>query len=647
VTYPRVLAPLLVGVVVGSAIPVAFAAAPSSPTLSFATPSITWSQTGMNGSAPAQRRVTCKAPTACDDTTITIDGGGVPDAFAEVKITPSSGSQMTMVYFPPGCPVSETSGCLVGPTREARFSAPRTGSYVFRVSCTQCTNASYTATATMTHFVPQVGPAGDQGFAWQLQDLPSSTGCCVFPNTGEPGISLNGKGHGIVNTFGPTIWTTTDNGRSWSPPQVVDPVCDQVSGDADAVVAFDNTLYADNLCPPGNLSYTSRDGGKTWSGTQGTLPSAAGADADRPWFVADPKTPGVVYVAYHDFQQANMWVLKSFDYGETYSQQATVAITASNYVDTVAGNVDSRPVIDPIDPNVVSFIYASNFAQQSETASPSDKDLDLTQFYLAQSHDGGLTWTNTLLLDADQAFPYDGTHDNTVAHLLPSETIDTAGNIYLLFSMRLGPAKQTHMMFAALPRGSTKLNKPVQVDSGGLGSNVFGWIAAGDPGRVDMTWYGSIASDYTSAQATWSEVFAQTLNGLAAAPIFTQSRLSPGSMHNSDICVVATLCASAGGNRSLADFQGIAIDGCGYGQTVWTDDASGPALTIVGRQTGGAIVYDQNPCAAAAPSSGPLASRNERANPLTAPHPPGSAGTLLTILVTLLVLGALGRRARE
>src|ERR1700716_2405633 len=86
----------------------AAAATPSGSTLSFATPVITWSNTMMTGTAPAARRITCNVPETCDDTVLTIDGGGFADAFADIAITPSPGAQMVLVYYAPGCTVSPT-----------------------------------------------------------------------------------------------------------------------------------------------------------------------------------------------------------------------------------------------------------------------------------------------------------------------------------------------------------------------------------------------------------------------------------------------------------------------------------------------------------------------------------------------------------
>ena len=130
----------------------------------------------------------------------------------------------------------------------------------------------------------------------------------------------------------------------------------------------------------------------------------------------------------------------------------------------------------------------------------------------------------------------------------------------------------------------------VQVDSGLL-SNVFPWAAAGDPGMIDITWYGSPAADNNDHLAQWSEMFAQSTNILSDAPTFSQSRISgPQPIHSADICLAGTLCLATGGNRNLSDFQGVAVDPCGFAEAVWDDDNSGTGSTMFGRQTAGTTI---------------------------------------------------------
>ena len=582
------LAAIAVAMVVGAPPSTSRAAQPGSGTLSFATPSVTWTNsTPMSGSAPAVTRISCQVPSTCDDFALTIDRGTNTAAYVTLKLTPSAGAGEEIVVYPPGCDTGPMSTCYQVDGTEVHFTGPKNGLYTIRVACTQCAAASYSLTATLVAQAPTPAIPGpfDQSFAWTTRQLPGVSATAQPSASGEPGIAINQKGHVIVNTFGPTIWISQDDGRTFGfANQGIDVGCP--SGDADGAVSFDDAYYADNLCTAGptNLSYTSRDGGKSWNPGGNGLPNLAGLpDSDRQWYAVDPKTPGRVYFSYHDLVGPNISVYRSDDYGMTFTG-GPITVLGPTFVDSSQGNTSSRAVIDPIDPNIVSVLYSYNDAVTSATTPPNAPEFNLREFGLARSTDGGKNWTNSLLYDAGLT----NGMTNTVAHEFPQATIDSAGNIFVLFSQKIGGQTTTHIQLGILPRGAAKFSKVVQVDQGGLQSNVFPWASAGDPGMVDITWYGSPAADNNDHAAQWSEMFAQTVNALDAAPSFVQSRVSgPKPVHSADICLAGTLCLATGGNRNLSDFQGVAVDPCGFAELVYDDDTGGSGTTQFGMQTGG------------------------------------------------------------
>jgi hypothetical protein len=612
-------------------------------TLTAPTSSVSWSQSAtMTGTAPARRDAMCAAPThPCDDFNLTISRG-IHTAAVDITVTPSAGADMSIAVYPPGCSGEPTNptACYTLYGATAQLLSPANGTYLIRMACNTCLAATYNATARLGP-LPRfhLPPAGNQTFQWARQRLISD----ATTPSGEPGISINRLGHEIVNSFGPTVWISTDNGHTFGPPDlIVDPICASLSGDADAVVANDDTYYADNLCVAGptNLSYSSTDGGKTWNAGQGNLPTLPGlaTDSDRQWYALDPTDPAILYFSYHDLAGPNIWVNKSVDHGKTWLQQVPITLAAPNFVDTGAGNTSARPLVDPSDHNTVLVFYTSNHAINSALAPPTNDDFDLTQIYMAKSVDGGKTWTNQLVFDAGTT----NGQDNTIAHEFSSAAIDSAGNAYVVFSERLGDKTQTHIEYIAIPKGSTANATPRQVDQGGLGANVFPWIAAGDPGRVDITWYGSPSQDNNDPQSHWSEMFSQTLNGLSATPTFTQSRVSGGRpMHAADICLAGTLCLVTGGNRNLADFQMIAIDPCGLAQMVWTDDSNGTGFTMHARQTTGAglLVKGCGKTVAPVPKTQPA---KKAILPGT-----GVGGSLMPSLLLVVAAGALGAWRRR
>jgi len=582
------------------------AATPAEGTLSFASPSVTWTNsTPMSGSAPAVTRLSCEVPTTCDDFILHVDRGSSDLSYMTLTLTPSGPQDAEeIILYEPGCANDPTAAnpCYEVDGTTVHKTGPKNGDWRVRVACTQCAAAGYTMVATLEHLppTPHIPAPFDQSFGWTVKPMPNNASGNPASSFGEPGIWINQNNKVIVNTFGPTIWTSTDGGRTLSPAnESIDVGCP--SGDADGVISFDDAYYADNLCLAGgtNLSYTSRDDGNTWQqGGQG-LPALAGApNSDRQWYAPDPKQAGRVYMAYHDLQGPDINVWRSDDYGQTFTQSAQITLGGPTFVDASQGNTTSRPWVDPIDNNIVSMFYAYNDAVTSATTPPNAPEFNLRKFGLARSTDAGMTWTNTMVYDA-------GTTDgatNTVAHEFPQATMDSAGNLYVLFSEKIGGQTNTHIMMGVLPRGATTFSKVVQVDQG-ITANVFPWAVAGDPGMVDITWYASPSGNNDDPKSQWSEMFAQTVNALSPAPTFTQSRISgPQPMHSADICLAGTLCLVTNGNRNLADFQGVAVDKCGYAEAVWTDDNSSSGTTMFGRQTSGRSIRP-SACAAAVPAS--------------------------------------------
>src|SRR5947208_16376804 len=108
--------------------------------------------------------------------------------------------------------------------------------------------------------------------------------------------------------------------------------------------------------------------------------------------------------------------------------------------------------------------------------------------------------------------------------------------------------------------------KPVRVSAAtpSLQTNLFPWIAAGDPGRVDIVWYGTTTLGSCPAQpcgssalttAHWSVMMAQSLNAITKgqpnpSPTFTTSAVSEVSNHFGAICTLGIGCTT-GADRGL------------------------------------------------------------------------------------------------
>jgi hypothetical protein len=417
---------------------------------------------------------------------------------------------------------------------------------------------------------------GDQSFGWKVQELPRAS------SYGEPSI-LTAHGLTVVDTFGPTVWTSANHGRTWTlvKPQNID-ITGCPSGDADHTILGDGSILADNLClaGPSNLLYRSTDKGRTFhpAGAAGAVPGEAGVDSDRQWLTPDPHDPKVVYMSYHDLAGPNIWVARSTDGGTTFPQRVPVtAFTPTAFADAEGGNTSARPLVDPRRESTIYVTYAYSDPVTSNSASPKEPDFVLRKIGVAVSHDNGLTWTNTVA--------YDGTAKKArVGHPFTTAAIDPAGNIYVAFSQRLEPSKKTSIYMIKSTDGAKTWSKPMMVNDPRNGSNVMPSIVAPKPGVVDFAYYATKEPDFDSKLGEWGVEFTQMTGGIGAHPHFVHSRIG-GVWHYKDICLAGTLCAVTGGNRNLSDYLGLTVDSKGLAQVVWTDDANSRGMTMYAEQT--------------------------------------------------------------
>ena len=175
------------------------------------------------------------------------------------------------------------------------------------------------------------------------------------------------------------------------------------------------------------------------------------------------------------------------------------------------------------------------------------------------------------------------TYGSHVGLLFPWAAADSAGNVYAVWatnnsranSVQTGsatPSSTFDVWFAASRDGGQNFYGPTKVSSG-IGTSIFPGMAAGDNGRVDISWYqtsavgapfvasgGTINGGPTTipAGSDWNVMFAQSFNANGREPVFTVSQASDHPIHKGGICVNGLLC-TLGGDRSLADFFQVSI----------------------------------------------------------------------------------------
>jgi len=239
----------------------------------------------------------------------------------------------------------------------------------------------------------------------------------------------------------------------------------------------------------------------------------------------------------------------------------------------------------------------------------------------------GLACTDRLVARADHAF---------VGRNAAVAAVDRRGGLYVVWAQfpfgGKRPTGDIRLFVSASRDDGETWTQPVSIPTPGLRTNVFPWIDAGDPGRIDVAWYGTSATDPVrrlgcgggaDVQGSWGVYFTQSLNALTRKPIFTQPILvSEHSVHRGGISGEpgGKFC----GNGVMGDFLELRVAPDGAAAVVYADsnnangvqpgvndpNAGQLAHPMFVRQNGGPSVYSSRP-----PVRGPRPTTNATRDP--------------------------------
>jgi hypothetical protein len=377
---------------------------------------------------------------------------------------------------------------------------------------------------------------------------------------GEPNIEIDAQGR--IYTCGPTGFVTgadyaqvsTDGGDQFhllgTPPR--GQLADRGGGDCYLATgkkkntAGGYTLSYIGLADTDFTTARSEDAGASFAAT----PSSCSGATDRQWTTfIDDKT---VFLIYNDLSGPTV-AQKSVDGGLTFTGYGPCGSAAQKQI---------APSADFPGPLKADTVTAHNSEHP-------DKPLIYAGYntgnsvHLALSVDAGDSWRDCLIAKTERD-PSNGFV--VVDH-------DSAGNIYASWGEKGPRTDDFHAMYSYLPAGKIRQctsvdanpgwSAPVQVDKPPTRTLVFPWlVASGEPGRVAIAWYGSTTAGVADAgtfKGPWDVYVAQTLNGQAARPSFTQVKATTHPLHYDQVCLSGLAC-TLGGDRSLADFFAMALD---------------------------------------------------------------------------------------
>ena len=370
----------------------------------------------------------------------------------------------------------------------------------------------------------------------------------------EPRIAVGPDGHfwAVTNDDDETgtavVFGSGDGGKTFQKAE--SPIAGQVgpTPDVDIVVLPTGRIIASELDDAGINFPTSfsDDGGKTWTQSQGATQLA---DQDRQWFAHGPKDPKTgeypVYLLYHNLAsgqaQHNMFVSTSSDSGETFGPPIPITLPGEDaYSDLQCADSGGPSTI---------FVNQKNgtiYAEYTTRAAPTPAGVDLggcataaagqpfefnivagTRVWLAQSTDGGVTWTNSLAVD-------DAPTGQIVSMQIAYAGLDSQGNIYVAY-----PESPLHRQYPNYEGAGVKYRFAAPAADGNLHwqaprtfanadenapGHVLVHMTVGDPGQLmGVYWTGE---PQQGRDPVWHMTAAETNNGMDANPTVTETRIS-------------------------------------------------------------------------------------------------------------------------
>ncbi len=310
---------------------------------------------------------------------------------------------------------------------------------------------------------------------------------------------------------------------------------------------------------------------------------------DRMWNDAldDPST---VYINYHDVATFNIEVQRSNNGGLTYTAGTGEAIdsatlpAAGSLAPTNSANIAAQIKVDrntsscPSKGNLyVAFVAPDNLSENTNSG-------PLRTVYVGVSTDAGLNAPTITFTDHKVFTSPVGSAGAThgTANIFPALAVDNFGYLYTVWS-----DNENIFLSSSSDLGNT-WTSPVRVNRDGTvdKSNVFPWVAADSNGHVVVTWLGSnlagnsndvgamqptCTDGTTSCWAQWSVYMAESVNGHATIPSFTQHTASDHFIHAGTVCTSGTGCSN-GDSRALADFFQVALDAQHRANIAFADD---------------------------------------------------------------------------
>ena len=574
------------------------------PTVQGQSTSVTWTGTVLPGANPGSD---CSGAALSADphiVSILVPAGAYTNvsvlATANVTFSGSADLIITIVR-PDGSSVSGDSGSF-GAAESASISNPAQGSYQIIV----CPFAgvlpqAYSASLTLTAGPPAPPPGASSSCTAPGKPLVFSMPAYVDTTRagGEPSV--------VAHPDGTLLYAAHAGTTHFYSLEADDP---------DSEAFFEK--YRGQV-----HAYYSTDHGATWQFVDRSLPpdNAPGSGFSDPDFAID--AAGTVYLS--EINLVNVAMSKSTTSGRSYSLQNFFAMDITDRQWSAAGpagvlflvgNPDEGGTV-PTDPvgHEGHTIYRSTDGGRTFSAGVADQEggdglgdivFDMSAKTLYEAHYGAGTLSvaafrnaldpvATVALTPELSTIADGV--SMLSHW-PAIDTDAKGNVYATWDESGNGSRAAGVWYSYSTTGGRTWAKPTRVDTDDH-TDIWPWIAVGDPGRVAVAWFGNDhalpGNDAESAgdNDPWNVYVAQTQTGLgcteSTSPGFKVTKATPVPFHTGTICMGGTTCQAFLIDRRLGDYFTIDIDTTGALVAAYSDTRQGGAVSLPAflRQTGG------------------------------------------------------------
>ena len=465
---------------------------------------------------------------------------------------------------------------------------------------------------------------------------------------GEPVISIDHRGRIYVSapfgfsTSASFVWRSGNGGRTFhlvpgSAPPVGKPTTCAGGGDSALAVDTANRVYFADLQGLTDVSNSvSSDRGATW---KSSCNAANATGVDRPWIATfgNPRKGGALYQTVDQIGQCTT------ECGLGQIGNNVVEITRSqdgvNFMPLPAQKIEPDGIVSGIITDrrtgTVYIAHTGLVNRKGHLVSGGDGNGNANAIVVVRfkhgyrpslpaqpipthgslCHVSPKTCTSEIVFRGPLA--RGGNSLVNVGQDFAPIAIDRKGNLYAAWSQtpvnpKTGLNSGSSQIFLSVSTDhGLRWGRPVRVTAGTphLRTNVFPWVVAGSPGRVDVVWYGTQALGKCPKQpcgpggvrGKWFVMMAQSIHAVRAGrpnphPRFSRTTVSEISNHHGSICTFGIACGSA--DRGLLDFLGVAVDRRGAADVVWSDAVNrnkvggqSSALIAFGRQRSGYSLY--------------------------------------------------------